>query len=94
MYVSGTMNNTVSGNRIGTDAAGTGALGNAFVGVFIGGGASQNTIGLNNIIAFNDEDGVQVEGSSTLGNTITENSIHSNGGLGIHLIDDGNVSAR
>jgi hypothetical protein len=77
------------GNRIGTTASGTGALGNADSGVLVEGGSSNNLIGDgtaagSNTIAFNRLDGVLVDGSST-GNRISHNSIFSNVALGIEL---------
>jgi hypothetical protein len=54
-------------------------------------GGSGNTIGGNgaarNTIAFNGQDGVTVAGGT--GNSILNNSIHSNLGLGINLSNDG-----
>ncbi len=90
---SGADGNVVSGNYIGTDVGGTQDLGNSFDGVLIDGGAQDNTVGPNNLIAHNDMRGVHVDDSGTTGNTITENSIHSNGGgsyLGIDLAGGGN----
>jgi len=58
--------------------------------VHISGGALGNDIGPDNIIAYNGSDGVQVDGDTTVGNTITQNSIHSNGGLGINLTNGSN----
>lgn len=86
----------VYGNKIGTNAAGTGGLPN-FSGVFILEGSQNNEIGGTstgqpNIIAFNTDDGVEV---GTVGegglqsNSILSNSIFSNGNLGIDLQDDG-----
>ena len=78
------------GNLIGTDAAGTKPMGNAGDGVEIIAGASNNTIGditagAGNTIAYNTNDGVQVEGNGTTGNSIRGNSIFANGVLGIEL---------
>jgi titin len=92
---SGAMSNTVSGNYIGTDASGALDLGNSVEGVWIASGAQANviggeTVGESNVIAFNDT-GVRVHGATTTGNTIIENSIHSNGGLGIDLVNGGNT---
>jgi len=94
----GTMSNTVSGNYIGTDVAGSSDLGNGQDGVFIYDSAQNNTIGgatpgESNIIAFNVYNGVGVYGygATTTGNTITQNSIHSNSGLGIDLASGGNT---
>ncbi len=79
-------NNTVQNNRIGTAADGVTALGNSRDGVqvtgfgsFIGGA----NFGEGNIIAFNGQVGVDVQGN--LSTTILGNSIFSNGQLGINL---------
>jgi hypothetical protein len=77
------------GNRIGTTASGTGALGNAAAGVFIEGGSSNNRIGDgtaagSNTIAFNGGAGIGVDQIS-VGNEISHNSIFSNAGDGIDL---------
>ena len=92
---SGGSDNRVEGNLIGTDATGQRSIGNIGNGVRIVEG-SNNTIGGTssesaNVIAFNASTGVaivQFEGATT-GNSIRGNSIHSNGGLGIDLRDDG-----
>ena len=82
-------NNKVLGNRIGTTANGTGNLGNGEAGVFISGtNAANNLVGDgtsagSNTIAFNGEDGVEVQAGT--GNAISRNSIFSNVGLGIDL---------
>jgi hypothetical protein len=91
---SDTTGNTVSGNYIGTDASGTADLGNGWDGVRIARGAQNNTVGPDNLIAHNGDDGVEVDGSSTTGNTITQNSIFSNS-QGIDLVDgaNGNIAA-
>jgi hypothetical protein len=87
--------NTVEGNYIGTDASGSGALPND-TGVKIWSRAYDNTIGgtaagQGNVIAYNTEDGVYVNGVETTGNTIRGNSIHSNGDKGIENHDGGNT---
>ena len=81
----------VQGNDIGTDATGTHPLGNTGNGVNIQ--SNSNTIGgttpgAGNTIAFNTADGVLVDTGT--GNAIEQNSIFSNGGLGIDLINGGN----
>jgi hypothetical protein len=86
---SGTMSNTISGNFIGTDISGTQVLSNTQYGVYIGAGAQNNIVGPGNVIAHNLLDGVQVDGSSAIGNAITQNSIFSNT-LGINLSDGAN----
>ena len=88
----------VLGNRIGTTASGTGALGNDQYGVFVESRfdtASNNeigdgTAGGSNTIAFNGRDGVEIV--SGLGNELSRNSIFSNGGLGIDLRGPGEDS--
>ena len=75
---SGTMSNTVSGNYIGLAANGTDDLGNANRGVYIVSDAQNNTVGPGNVIAYSGYEGVEVNGGSTTGNTITQNSIFSN----------------
>ena len=71
-------------------------------GVEITDGAKHNTIGGDwtvgsaphgegNVITLNGGDGVDINGTGTLGNTITRNSIHSNGGIGIDNCDGGNA---
>jgi streptogramin lyase len=89
----GTNQNLVAGNSIGTDATGTLQLGNGDVGVIIDNGASSNPIGgsavLGNSIAYNKQPGVVVYGPTSTGNSIRANSIFGNGGLGIDLGGDG-----
>jgi hypothetical protein len=89
---SGTDGNTISHNYIGTDVTGTQDTGNAYNGVRIDDAAQDNTVGPNNLVAYNDRRGVYVDGTGTTGNTITQNSIYSNGGsyLGIDLNAGGN----
>jgi CSLREA domain-containing protein len=82
--------NTVSRNYIGTGADGATSMPNGFYGVEIYDGAKYNAIGPNNVIAYNVSHGVRVDGATTTGNTITQNSIHSNGGEGIALTNGGN----
>ena len=90
----GSDNNVVQGNLIGTDAAGTGNLGNGSSGININQGALNNTIGGTatreaNTIAFNSGDGISMNSSGTDGNKVSGNAIFQNGGLGIDLDPDG-----
>jgi hypothetical protein len=83
----------VEGNFIGTEADGTGAVGNGDDGVQIA-SAKDNTVGgaccaTSNRIAHNDGDGVSLPFSSGSGNRILSNSIFSNGELGIDLGTNG-----
>lgn len=82
---SGTSNNIVRGNYIGTNAAGDGALGNGYEGVTIISGASSNIVGgtnsaARNLIAGNQRSGVWVSGSGTDSNVIQGNSIGTDAG--------------
>jgi CSLREA domain-containing protein len=71
-------NSSVQGNLIGTNAAGTGSLGNNGHGVFT---AAPNTLvggtesGARNVISANGGDGVQVSGTTTGGTRIQGNYI-------------------
>ena len=91
-----TNNNVVAANRIGTNAAGTAGIGNASGGIAITNAAANNTIGGpigGNLIAFNTGgDGVNVAADAGTGNAILGNSIHTNTGLGIDLLNDGVTS--
>ena len=75
-------------NSIGTARDGVSALGNTGSGVHIGSGATDNSVN-ENTIAFNGADGVTIDSSTAVGNTVWENAIHSNAGLGIDLGPDG-----
>jgi len=90
---SGTMSNTVSGNYIGVTVNGTAALGNTWTGVYIGADARNNMVGPGNLIAHNGGDGVEVSGSSAIGNTIIQNSIYANV-MGINLDSGANGSIK
>ena len=86
---SGGTTNIFQGDSIGTDVTGTIAIPN-YDGVEIDTGTSNNFIGAisagaGNTIAYNTNDGVQVEGTGTTGNAIRGNSIFANGLLGIEL---------
>lgn len=79
---SGASNNQIQGNYIGTNAAGTAALGNALFGVQIS-DAPNNTVGgtkptARNIISGNGFTGVIVENENAVGNRIQGNYIGTN----------------
>jgi Calx-beta domain-containing protein len=91
----GSSNNIIKGNLIGTDATGTGPLGNQIHGIA---GGSNTTVGgtgagEGNVIAFNGFSGIIINGPLSTANTYRGNSIYSNGvfalpfntGLGIDL---------
>jgi len=83
----GTNSNRVSGNLIGTNAAGTSRLGNGGDGVRICDGAKYNVVGgLNqspgtsctgecNVISGNDGDGVAIRDDGTMSNTVSGNYV-------------------
>ncbi len=71
--------NVVAGNYIGTDATGTGSLGNSLSGIFIYGGTSDNRIGGSasgerNVISGNGT-GVWLQDTGTTGNAVVGNYI-------------------
>ena len=83
IHDSGTNNNLIEGNYIGVNAAGSGALSNAFAGVWIHGGVQNNTIGgttanARNVISGNKERGVLIVDSGTNGNLVQGNYIGLN----------------
>ncbi len=86
--------NTISGNYIGLNAAGTAAVGNGYQGIGLS-NASNNTIGgtaagAGNVISGNSNDGIIISGTSS-GNTILGNIIGLNaaGTAAIPNTDDG-----
>lgn len=91
----GTTENVVVDNHIGTNMAGTKALPNQGVGVFIENRATDNTVGIpggSQIIAGNTQEGVLISDGGTTGNKITGDRIGApgmpNGFSGV-AIDDG-----
>jgi titin len=97
--------NHVQGNLIGTNAAGTAALGNGTDGVEVLSGATGTVIGgttagARNVISGNGQDGVFLSGSGTSGNTVAGNFIGlnkagtaalHNGGNGVTINASGNT---
>ncbi len=81
----GTSGNLVAGNYLGTNAAGTAAVGNGHAGVWLAGGATDNTIGgltaaTRNVIGGNGDRGVYISApanstSPTTGNVVEGNYI-------------------
>jgi hypothetical protein len=83
---------TIRGNLIGTDKTATKDLHNGRdsngEGVSLGG---QSTVVSGNVIAFNTSDGVIVRSNATgVGHDIGPNSIFSNDGMGIDIVDNTN----
>ena len=89
--ISAASDNVIAGNIIGTDVSGMIDLGNGSAGIRISGvGSNNNTIGgvaagEGNVIAFNDNDGLQLQNGSGTGNSMLGNSIYGNSQLGIDL---------
>lgn len=85
MQNTGTSQNAIRGNLIGTNLSGDGAVGNGYAGIVIGLGASHNVIGGNrspgacdgscNLISGNSHHGVYLEGPGASDNTISGNFI-------------------
>ncbi|HUF52405.1 MAG TPA: right-handed parallel beta-helix repeat-containing protein [Dehalococcoidia bacterium] len=92
--------NNVKGNRIGTNLGGASPLPNQDHGVYLDQGSDDNTIGgefdvdEENIIAFNGKAGVALSPAAGIDNYIDPSSTHSNAGLGVDLLDDGQVLAN
>ena len=94
----GSTGNVVAGNLIGLDKTGTAALGNAWDGIAIHAGASNNTVGGNtraarNVISANNQ-GIEICDPGTNGNLVTGNFIGTdisgmvalgNSGTGINI---------
>ncbi len=91
----GTSLNSVQGNLIGLNAAGTAGIGNAFAGIgFFGGpqagGPQANTVGgttagAGNFIFNNTFEGIVLFDTATTHNSFRRNSIDNNGDVGIRL---------
>lgn len=85
---SGSINNQIIGNFIGTDINGTADLGNDDTGIEVGSDGANTIGGVNpgdgNRIAFNGI-GVRVSATLSVGNSIRGNAIFSNDTLGIDL---------
>ncbi len=83
--------NTISQNAVGTNAAGTEDLhnGTTFPAIELNSGSSGNIVGAGNIVKFSVKAGIVVNGASSVGNRITQNSVDGNADLGIDLGADG-----
>jgi parallel beta-helix repeat protein len=86
-------NNVVWLNYIGTDGADIN-WGNSFYGVHVVNSSNTQIFGngIHNNGSHANEAGVRIQGSGSINNFISINSIHNNGGLGIELADGGNSS--
>ena len=82
--------NTITGNFVGTDRTGTQDLGNG-TGIHICEAASRNSIGPNNVIAFNKGIGVKIEHENSERNFLYDNLIYHNSVRDILLTSGGNA---
>ena len=99
IYLTGasTNQNIIEGNYIGTNAGGQ-DLGNGSSGILVASSATNNRFGgiqagAGNTIAFNGSDGIWMNSDAGMDNAILGNSIFSNSGIGIDLLND-NVTAN
>jgi titin len=98
----GSSANFIAGNKIGTDIDGLTAMGNANVGLLVGGDCNiigGSTAGAGNLVSGNGEAGVLIKGGSTnyvigntIGTTITGNAELPNAGDGV-LVKGGHQNA-
>ncbi len=104
IYDTGTSDNVVAGNLIGTNTAGTVALANVN-GVIIGASATANTIGGStsaaaNIISGNTQKGIEITDSGTSDNVVAGNTIGlnssgtalANGGVGVDIVSSASAN--
>jgi hypothetical protein len=79
VYLSGVDNISILGNRIGTDASGTQALGNGSDGIYFLGGTNVRiggtALGAGNVISSNAGNGIFIQGPSTTGIVVQGNQI-------------------
>ncbi len=71
----GTSNNVIEGNSVGTNANVTAALPNIGDGISIFGGATNNIVTFFNVLSGNTNDGLDINGTGTTGNIVSENLI-------------------
>jgi gliding motility-associated-like protein len=88
----GSKNIMIQGNYIGTNTSGN-DVGNGSAGILVSASAATNQLGgpqqgAGNTIAFNGGDGIWLNSDAGTHNAILGNSIHSNAGIGIDLLND------
>jgi gliding motility-associated-like protein len=88
IIVNSSATNTIANNKIGAANDGSTTLSNT-TGIRFENGGADNTV-LTNIIAHNSTNGIQVDGATSVGNTISENSMFCNTGKGILETTGGN----
>lgn len=82
--------NRILNNFVGVLADGLTAQGNSSGGIILMEGASGNSLGPGNVIAFNQQNGIEIVDPISIQNHIFENSIHDNIGGGIGLGEGSN----
>jgi hypothetical protein len=87
----GTVSNTVSGNLVGLNAAGTAALPNTFTGMYLIDGA-QNNLVTRNVFSGHPSEGLRISGSGTSGNLLQGNSFGTDAG-GTNAVPNGFAGA-
>ncbi len=84
IYVNGAAadNNTIQGNYIGTNAAGTAAVGNGSAGIWIADGAANQiggtAAGAGNLVSGNGAQGIVIGGANATGNIVEGNYVGTN----------------
>jgi hypothetical protein len=84
--------NTIRHNWIGVGLDGQQAIPNGGPGVWLHDGASHNTVGPGNVIAYNGS-ALLIQTAASIDNTITRNSIYANG-MGIELAESANANLK
>lgn len=87
--ISGANETLLERNFLGTDSTGTLNFGSYDQSIRIRNSVNSQ-IGPDNLIYFSNDQGIWIEGETTLRNKITQNSIANNGDEGIFLFDGGN----
>ena len=95
IYLTGSGDNTIQGNYIGTNSSGTTGLGNSLQGIGIDGANSNDNLiggtdtGEGNVFANNAQDGIAIATGAGIRITILGNIFRNNGDLAIDLHDNG-----
>ena len=87
VFLGGSNSNTIAGNFVGTNRSDTIDLGNDDGIRFVNGSSNDNLVGPDNVFAHNTGEGIELDDG--VGNRISANSFHDNGGKGI-LLNGGN----
>jgi CSLREA domain-containing protein len=87
VFLGGSNSNTIAGNFLGTNRSDTIDLGNDDGIRFVNGSSDNNLVGPDNVFAHNTGEGIELDDG--VGNRISANSFHDNGGKGI-LLNGGN----